>query len=380
MASSGSDAPAASPKAKAAHRKPVCRYGKACYNKNPAHLLEYAHPWLDAKKDDEKTDERKVCKYGKSCYNKTPEHLAQYAHPWLDEEEAPRSDRGASRSPGRRPSGGRKSSGHYLIKRLSTPPRENEVGNAGPTSPPARDRSRSPPPSQSGKAAAPAEEERASSEAVEPAASKAESDSEALPGALSSPKPARPSFSKKLKCRYGKDCHRKDPEHFDLFDHGEDEAASSPHPTALTTSSVSPEPSAAKESEREAKADVHLDAPVLPGVTPSSSSMERKAEDLNSFSAALDDLEAQSTVKQVESAPAAAKADSAPAAEPARWVAPREGAGSYQRGYLPSSVHRAAAVLRPHKSLPRTTLQVSVLTIWTVNFLLGCAVLWQIHA
>ena len=28
---------------------PVCKYGKDCYRKNPAHFNDFAHPWLNRK-------------------------------------------------------------------------------------------------------------------------------------------------------------------------------------------------------------------------------------------------------------------------------------------------------------------------------------------
>ena len=30
-------------------QKPVCKYGTACYRKNPQHFIDFAHPWRDKK-------------------------------------------------------------------------------------------------------------------------------------------------------------------------------------------------------------------------------------------------------------------------------------------------------------------------------------------
>jgi len=132
---------------------------------------------------------RPECKYGKACYNKEAYHLARFAHPWLEE--------GSDGSPPGR------SHQDAAMRRLGTPPRENDLM---PPSTPTPRRDRSPRPE--------------------------------MPGALSSPtaSSAKPRFSAKPKCRYGKDCYRKDPEHFDLFDHdGLVAPSSSPRPAATTS-------------------------------------------------------------------------------------------------------------------------------------------------
>ncbi|KAG9394321.1 Zinc-finger (CX5CX6HX5H) motif [Carpediemonas membranifera] len=40
-----------SPRTQTVDGKPVCKYGKGCYRKNPVHFQEFAHPWLDDEQD-----------------------------------------------------------------------------------------------------------------------------------------------------------------------------------------------------------------------------------------------------------------------------------------------------------------------------------------
>ncbi|KAJ3033763.1 hypothetical protein HDV00_005839 [Rhizophlyctis rosea] len=48
--------------------------------------------------DGDALDDRPKCKYGKACYRKNPDHFAEFAHPWLDEEKIPK--RGKSKKGG----------------------------------------------------------------------------------------------------------------------------------------------------------------------------------------------------------------------------------------------------------------------------------------
>jgi len=37
-------------------KRPVCKYGKACYNTNPKHLEDYAHPWIEGETEEQEKD------------------------------------------------------------------------------------------------------------------------------------------------------------------------------------------------------------------------------------------------------------------------------------------------------------------------------------
>lgn len=74
--------------------KPVCKYGKLCYQKNEAHRALFYHEEeplaaeapepatkkAKSKKGAKDAGARVPCKWGKSCYRTNAEHLAKYAH------------------------------------------------------------------------------------------------------------------------------------------------------------------------------------------------------------------------------------------------------------------------------------------------------------
>lgn len=41
-------------------RREVCKYGKDCYNKNPKHLEDFSHPWLDGETEDQEKDRLEI--------------------------------------------------------------------------------------------------------------------------------------------------------------------------------------------------------------------------------------------------------------------------------------------------------------------------------
>ncbi|XP_049946167.1 aprataxin and PNK-like factor [Schistocerca serialis cubense] len=52
-----------------------CKYGSACYRKNPQHFAEFSHPG-----DPDYKDDRPECRYGTECYTKNPLHRQTYKH------------------------------------------------------------------------------------------------------------------------------------------------------------------------------------------------------------------------------------------------------------------------------------------------------------
>jgi len=41
-------------------RREVCKYGKDCYDKNPKHLEDFSHPWLDGETEDQEKDRLEI--------------------------------------------------------------------------------------------------------------------------------------------------------------------------------------------------------------------------------------------------------------------------------------------------------------------------------
>lgn len=157
-----------------------------------------------------------VCKYGKDCYNKSPAHLEKFAHPWLDEAagEGPPSTSPSSvagrhpRSPAsrtdRRPSSPETAAA--AMRRIGTPPRVNDVLPESTPTPPRR---RSPTPDH--------EKDTADQEDGPKETSPAP-----LPGSLGSrgaPADGTSAETKKPACKYGKACKRANPKHFEEFWH-----------------------------------------------------------------------------------------------------------------------------------------------------------------
>jgi hypothetical protein len=67
----------------AAKPRAACRYGAACYRKNPQHFQVEAHPGdADYAEPEEggEDDKRPECEYGLGCYRKNPDHKRRYKH------------------------------------------------------------------------------------------------------------------------------------------------------------------------------------------------------------------------------------------------------------------------------------------------------------
>merc|ERR1712173_341450 len=62
--------------------RPTCRFGIACYRKNPVHRFEEAHPGDDDYKDpnEEEDQDKPECEFGLDCYRKNPAHRKEYNH------------------------------------------------------------------------------------------------------------------------------------------------------------------------------------------------------------------------------------------------------------------------------------------------------------
>jgi len=73
----------------ARNHKPICRYGKNCYRKNPNHFKRFSHPWLERQSPQADANGRPICKYGKECNRKNPSHFKEFAHPWIDSQSPP---------------------------------------------------------------------------------------------------------------------------------------------------------------------------------------------------------------------------------------------------------------------------------------------------
>jgi len=67
---------------------PACKYGEGCYQTNPKHAIEYAHPsgWNPIHirhqlMGDTMSRSVPLCRYGVSCYDKSLKHANTYKHP-----------------------------------------------------------------------------------------------------------------------------------------------------------------------------------------------------------------------------------------------------------------------------------------------------------
>lgn len=105
--------PSATPRPPAAaqpQRQP-CRYGQACYRKNPQHRLDFSHPGdadfvipiVPA------PGSKPACPYGTSCYRKNPQHIQDYDHTQPPTATSP-AKQGRKK---RKAAGQKKNTGHY---------------------------------------------------------------------------------------------------------------------------------------------------------------------------------------------------------------------------------------------------------------------------
>lgn len=300
-----------------AGRKPVCRYGKACYQKNPAHLAEYDHPWLR-----EPEEKKPTCRYGKSCYNKNPAHLEQYAHPWLDEEEEEKKEgasgkRASTHSPSREAPGGARA----VLRRLSTPPR-----STGLTAPDKANSSASPPSGRGSLKDLMAERSAAAAPFVTPGDGH--------------------------KFKFG------GPATADKAAAAETPASAAGKSSAAAAVASTSSGSAGGDGKPESSFTSVPPSDSNPGAVSAPST-----EDLQSFTKAVDDLEAQDqpacTAADLVATPTPACVD---VAGPSTWLEKRPGAGA--------SPHLAGK-----SSQLRIVLQISVGGLWTLNLVLGCIAL-----
>lgn len=58
--------------------RPLCQFGKDCYNHEPDHRQKFWHPEVE---EGVSPGIRSACKFGSRCYRKNPDHLENFAHP-----------------------------------------------------------------------------------------------------------------------------------------------------------------------------------------------------------------------------------------------------------------------------------------------------------
>eukprot|EP00811_Abedinium_folium_P000517 NODE_10473_length_1349_cov_3.301146.p1 GENE.NODE_10473_length_1349_cov_3.301146~~NODE_10473_length_1349_cov_3.301146.p1 ORF type:complete len:369 (-),score=76.78 NODE_10473_length_1349_cov_3.301146:243-1205(-) len=138
---------------------------------------------------------RPVCKYGRTCYQKSPAHLADFAHPWMDETSTPTPVPPPAPTP--------------LPTPMLVPPAALPRSHTVPTPNVLQAFDGAPPSSSMGRL--PAE--------LLSATTTRSSTTPSVPPVLAPTTSGSKAAAVKLVCRFGKECISKNPKHFAEFSH-----------------------------------------------------------------------------------------------------------------------------------------------------------------